>query len=136
MQKVFDVTQEQSIEEAYKNHIESELRKSMEIDAGMSPAKALKILNIEDYGEQIFNSNSHGELWHFTDYLHLASVLKGAELEGFRHWFVETVKHAQKKYQRPVSVFQHIRDLWYRDRFIFNDLLKRAEEAADEGNDT
>lgn len=67
---------------------------------------ALKTLNIEDYGERIFNSNSHGELMHLSDYILIAEQLKNPEV--FRSWFVEVVAFAEKSWKRPESVFQHI----------------------------
>ena len=67
---------------------------------------ALKKLNIEDYGERIFNSNLHGELFHLQHYFMLAEKLDGAE--WFREWFELIVKFAEEKWERPESIFQHI----------------------------
>lgn len=72
----------------------------------MTFKEALKILNIEDYGERIFNSNSHGELSHLMDYIQIAEV--GGDLSWFRDWFVDVVKAAEKNWERPESIFQHI----------------------------
>lgn len=73
---------------------------------GMSFKEALKKLNIEDYGERIFNSNSHGELFHLMDYILLAQSLSDAS--WFREWFVAVVAQAEQEWKRPESVFQHI----------------------------
>ena len=67
--------------------------------------EALKKLNIEDYGERIFNSNSHGELSHCMDYISLAQM---DDVSWFRTWFEATVKWAKNKWSRPESIFQHM----------------------------
>lgn len=72
----------------------------------MTFKQALKKLNIEDYGERIFQSNSHGELFHLQDYILIAS-LEG-DLSWFRDWFVWIVNFAEQNWQRPDSIFQHI----------------------------
>ena len=69
--------------------------------------EALKVLGIEDYAERIFNSNSHGELFHLHQYIQLANLLK-EDTGWFRGWFEETVKWAEENWQRPESIFQHI----------------------------
>ncbi len=68
--------------------------------------KALKKLNIEDYGERIFNSNSHGELLHLSDYIFIANLTE--DMTWFRDWFIEVVESAEKHWERPQSIFQHI----------------------------
>ena len=68
--------------------------------------EALEKLNIADYKTRIFNSNSHGELFHLYDYFSLAEALK--DPSWFRPWFVAVVKWAEKTWTRPESVFQHI----------------------------
>lgn len=68
--------------------------------------EALKKLNIEDYSERIINSNSHGELFHLRDYFFLAEKLENPE--WFREWFIQIIKLAEEKWERPESVFQHI----------------------------
>jgi hypothetical protein len=68
---------------------------------------ALKSLGIEDYAKRIFNSNSHGELFHIQQYFTLAKVLKG-NTEWFREWFENVVKWAEENWERPESIFQHI----------------------------
>ena len=65
----------------------------------MTFKEALKILNIEDYGERIFNSNSHGELMHLVDYITLAKALP--DPAPFREWFVSVVKEAERTWERP-----------------------------------
>ena len=73
----------------------------------MNLKEALIELGIEDYGERIFKSNSHGELFHLGQYITLAEYLKG-DKEKFRLWFEEVVKFAEDNWERPESVFQHI----------------------------
>lgn len=72
----------------------------------MTFGDALKKLNIEDYSERIFNSNSHGELFHLADYIRIAETFEDAS--WFRQWFVATVRVAEREWQRPESIFQHI----------------------------
>ena len=72
----------------------------------MTFKEALKKLNIEDYEERILNSTSRGELFHCADYIILAKAIKPGS--DFRTWFVEVVEFAERTWQRPESVFQHI----------------------------
>ena len=72
----------------------------------MTFEEVLKKLGIEKYAERIFNSNSHGELFHIYDYIAIAESFE--DLSWFPKWFDEIVKHAEKKWQRPESIFQHI----------------------------
>ena len=77
----------------------------------MNFKEALKILKIEDYGERIFNSNSRGELSHLYVYGQYAQMTKDAGKEDslmFRKLFVAAVEKAEKTWERPESVFQHI----------------------------
>ena len=83
--------------------------------------EALKKLHIEDYGERIFNSNSHGELFHCQDYISIAGQLNEDQCKLFRKWFIETVKIVKEKWQRPESVYQHI----YR---LFSDAITDANK--------
>lgn len=76
----------------------------------MTFQESLKVLNIEDYGERIFNSNSHGELFHLYQYPVIAEALKDSTC-NFREWFEAAVKFAEDNWQRPESVFQHIQKL-------------------------
>ena len=73
--------------------------------------QALVKLNIEDYQERIFNSNSHGELIHLYDYIVIANALGDAGAQAFRTWFESVVKWAEENWQRPESIFQHIRKI-------------------------
>lgn len=73
----------------------------------MNFEEALKKLGIEKYSERIFNSNSHGELFHLQLYIDLAESLKD-DLSWFSEWFEEIVKLAEEQWQRPESIFQHI----------------------------
>lgn len=68
--------------------------------------EALKKLGIEEYGERIFNSNSHGELGHLHDYIAIADSIDDAS--WFKDWFDAVVEFAEKNWNRPESVFQHI----------------------------
>ena len=70
---------------------------------------ALKKLGIEDYSERIFNSSSTGELFHLGDYITLAEALSDAA--WFRPWFEAVVEYADKNWERPESVFQHVSNL-------------------------
>ena len=71
--------------------------------------EALKILNIEDYSERIWTSNSRGELGHTFMYCEIARVAKETgNTSWFRDWFEKTVEYAEKNWERPESVFQHI----------------------------
>ena len=77
----------------------------------MTFKEALKILKIEDYGERIFNSNSKGELFHLYVYVQYAQMTKEARQEDatmFRKLFVSAVEKAEKTWERPESVFQHL----------------------------
>ena len=75
----------------------------------MSFEEALKILNIEDYADRIFNSNSHGELFHLYDYIVIAQLAQKKDMtKDFRKWFVGLVEWAEKNWTRPDSIFQHI----------------------------
>lgn len=79
----------------------------------MTYGNALKILNIEDYGERIFHSNSHGELFHLWDYMVIAKDIEHMEDKSwFREWFIDMVKQAEEKWNRPESIFQHIGKLF------------------------
>lgn len=84
----------------------------------MTIKEALQKLNIEDYGRRIFSSNSHGELSHLAQYVNIAEHL-GENCFKFRVWFIDVVEQAEKSWQRPESVFQHI------DR-IFSDSIKQT----------
>lgn len=69
--------------------------------------RALTRLGISDYREAIWNSNSHGELYHLLDYITIASMYKGTP-EAFREWFEKLVQHAEQHWERPQSIYQHI----------------------------
>jgi hypothetical protein len=73
----------------------------------MNFQEAVKILNIEDYAERIWNSNSHGELRHIQTYILLANALK-ENSTWFRSWFEGVVKIAEETWEKPESIFQHI----------------------------
>lgn len=72
----------------------------------MNFKKALQILGIEKYGERIFNSNSHGEMFHLQDYFLLAKHI--GKTDWFAEWFECMVKQAEENWDRPESIFQHI----------------------------
>ena len=71
----------------------------------MTFSEALKKLDIEDYGERIVHSNSHGELFHCVDYILLAQM---DNVSWFRAWFETVVRWAENNWDRPESIFQHI----------------------------
>ncbi len=75
----------------------------------MTLEDAYKTLGIEEYAERIFNSNSHGELFHIMEYKILALTVKEFNCKyNFASWFREVVEDAEKNWERPESVFQHI----------------------------
>lgn len=74
--------------------------------ATMSFRDAVKRLNIEDYAERIWSSNSHGELFHVMDYIHFATHIK--DTSWFRPMFLVAVEYANKHWMRPESCFQHM----------------------------
>lgn len=69
---------------------------------------ALKRLHIEDFGERIFHSNSHGELFHLLDYIEMATRLPPKKTHLFRPLFLQCVSFAEKTWSRPESCFQHM----------------------------
>lgn len=84
----------------------------------MNIQQALKTLNIEDYSERIFNSNSHGELFHIHGYIFLAEIVSDMNKVGpfdFRSWFEDVVKYAESNWPRPDVVFQHIEKIFLND---------------------
>ena len=76
----------------------------------MSFGEALKILNIEDYAERIYDSNSCGELGHCLDFIAIADFYSKNKLDisWFRPTFIYCVNFAEKSWSRPASCFQHI----------------------------
>jgi len=69
----------------------------------MTFKEALEKLGIQDFEERIFNSNSHGELFHLTQYGQLAEMLEeNGDIHLFREWFLRLV------WKRPESIFQHV----------------------------
>jgi len=74
---------------------------------GISFKECLKRLGIEKYGERIFSSNSHGELFHLADYHMLATTIDNKD-NWFGKYFDGLVKWAEKEWERPESIFQHI----------------------------
>jgi len=77
----------------------------------MTFKEALVKLGIEKYAERIYNSNSHGELFHLADYITMAELLPKEALKKFPAWFDFVVKDAEKNWNRPASVFQHIQKI-------------------------
>lgn len=68
-------------------------------------------LGIEDYSSRIFSSNSHGELMHCWWYAEMAKKRLAAPEEDwswFRDVFLIAVDFAEKNWERPESVFQHM----------------------------
>jgi hypothetical protein len=70
--------------------------------------EALKRLNIEDYRDRIWNSNSHGELMHIYDYIAMAQRVTDEDVVVFRPFFELCVKWAEANWSRPESCFQHM----------------------------
>ena len=81
----------------------------------MTFKEALKKLDIEEYGERIFNSNSHGELFHLADYILLAEIIDKKTIPIFKKCFEEIVKYSEKHWKRPESIFQHILTVIYKE---------------------
>ena len=73
----------------------------------MTFKQALKKLNIEDYGERIWHSNSHGELMHIWDYISMAQNIEG-DAKWFRPLFEMCVKWTAENWSRPESCYQHM----------------------------
>lgn len=71
----------------------------------MTFKEALKKLNIEDYGQRIFSSHSHGELFHLEDYINMANAIKG-DASWFRPVFLAVVEFCEEEWERPESCFQ------------------------------
>lgn len=90
----------------------------------MTFKEALKVLNIEDFGERIFNSNSRGELVRLVQYGQIAGILeKSGEINVFRDWFLRLVEMAESKWKRPESIFQYVLE-------FFANAMEGAEDAA------
>lgn len=81
-----------------------------QLEVAMTFKEALQILKIEDYYDAIFNSNSHGELFHLQQYFLLAEAFKenNWDTNEFRRFFELVVKFANENWERPQSVYQHI----------------------------
>jgi len=82
-----------------------------------------KELGIAEYTQAIFSSNSHGELMHLSDYTTFLEIHREHEwfCELFPDWFKETVELAEKHWERPASVYQHMPKL-------FMDFCKQSAE--------
>ena len=78
----------------------------------MNFKEAIKKLGIEEYSKRIFNSNSHGELFHLHDYIRAAELIK--DPSWFKEWFDGVVKFAEANWDRPESIFQHLPKLLHR----------------------
>jgi hypothetical protein len=68
--------------------------------------EALQILGIEEYGQRILYSNSHGEIFHIYQYGCLAESI--GSTTWFPLFFKGMVNLAEKEWTRPESVFQHV----------------------------
>ncbi len=75
-------------------------------------------LGIEEYAERIFNSNSHGELFHLQTYYHMSERIIPDKVPEFKEWFDGIVKHAEDTWERPESVFQHM------EKLLTHDIMK------------
>jgi len=85
----------------------------------MELKEALEILGIEEYQSRIFSSNSHGELFHLEQYFILAEHL--GKTIFFKKWFEHVVASAEKEWERPESIFQHILKIYiehFKDIYI------------------
>ena len=80
----------------------------METNYKLSFIESLKKLGIEDFEERIFYSNSKGELFHCYDYIDIAKNINEQKKGAFRQWFLAVIEFAEKNWERPESVFQHI----------------------------
>lgn len=69
---------------------------------------ALKRLGIEKYKDRIWHSNSHGELFHLADYFWFNEITTDNLIPLFTKSFEMFVEHADKTWERPDSVFQHM----------------------------
>ena len=101
----------------------------------MTFKEALKILKIEDYGERIFNSNSKGELSHLYVYGQYAQMTKEAGQEDgtmFRKLFVSAVEKAEKTWERPESVFQHLHTIISEELKLKEDEIENRTADIDE----
>lgn len=78
----------------------------------MNFKEAIKKLRIEKYEERIFNSNSHGELFHLQQYITLAKSINIEDETWFAKWFECIVKEAEENWERPESIFQHISQIF------------------------
>ena len=76
----------------------------------MNFKEVLTKLNIEDYSERIFNSNSHGELFHLQQYFTILEILK-EDTDWFRDWFEKVIKFTKEKWENPESVYRHILEI-------------------------
>lgn len=82
--------------------------------------ESLKFLGISEYEERIFKSNSHGELFHLTDYIWIAENVRNLckETAWFKPWFDSVVEWANESWNRPESIYQHMSK-------IFKDCCKK-----------
>jgi hypothetical protein len=69
--------------------------------------EAIRQLDIEEYRDRIWHSNSRGELMHLQDYCIFASIFKD-ETKFFKSVFEYCVRFAEEKWSRPESCFQHM----------------------------
>lgn len=97
----------------------------------LSFKESLEILGIEKYSDDIWNSNSNGELFHTYDYIDFAKAMQPRFKENpnlkelFKKTFNEGIEQANKNWSRPASVFQHIiPEIWGR--------ILRMEKESDE----
>ena len=92
------------------NPLSSQIDEPKELEVSMTFKEALQILKIDDYSDAIFNSNSRGELFHLQQYFILAEAFKenNWNTNEFRRFFELVVEFANKNWERPQSVYQHI----------------------------
>ncbi len=80
----------------------------------MNFLEALKVLDLEEYEQRITHSNSHGELFHIHDYIHVAQQVEhDPELtKKVSEHIRSAVVYAKEHWQRPESIFQHLPEIF------------------------
>lgn len=90
--------------------------------------EALKKLNIEDHREKIINSNSHGEIFYLQDYIIFAEIWdKSCIKTPFRKFFLDAVEWANETWERPESIYQHIKRVFVESYQAQIEEMKRKE---------
>jgi len=84
------------------------------MNEGMTFEDICKELGITEYASAIFSSNSHGELMHLCDYTSFLELHRKHQWfrDIFPDWFKLTVEWAEKNWERPASIYQHMYKLF------------------------